>query len=188
MTRGRIITFLAIPLLALAGITAIFMSNALFAPGTPANPRVIIKKAARSLELYDGEKLVRSYKVALGPEPFGHKAVEGDGRTPEGDLYVVVKNPESKYHLSLGLNYPGPGDAERGLAAGLLDRTEYDQVIDAAAKRQMPPQKTKLGGEIYIHGGGTATDWTLGCVAMANDDIEEIFAAVAIGTPVSIRP
>jgi murein L,D-transpeptidase YafK len=72
-----------------------------------SDPRLVIQKADRRLELFDGEMLVKTYKLALGFSPAGNKEIEGDGRTPEGEFYVFAKNPKSKFHLSLGLSYPG---------------------------------------------------------------------------------
>ena len=149
-------------------------------------PSIIIRKAARKLEIFDGKKLVKTYKVVLGFSTKGDKEIEGDGRTPEGEFYVFTKNPESRFHLSLGLSYPSKGDAKRGLAAGLITKEEYDEIVKAIDSGGMPPQKTKLGGEIYIHGGGTASDWTDGCVALKNEEISEIFAMIPVGTKVKI--
>ena len=153
-----------------------------------ADPHIIIRKKDRVLEVYDGRTLVRSYRVVLGFDPKGDKEIEGDGRTPEGDFYVFTKNPQSKFHLSLGLSYPNTEDADRGLQSGIISRAEYDAIRDAIAGKRMPPQKTALGGEIYIHGGGTESDWTWGCVAMRNQDIEQIFQSVGVGTKVTVRP
>ena len=125
-------------------------------PPTPVDRHLIIHKAERKLELFDGEKLLRSYKIALGSCPVGDKEIEGDGKTPEGQYYVFVKNPESKFHLSLGLSYPSRASAERGLAAGVITRFEFDS--DRRSQHEHGtelPQKTRLGGEIYVHGGGT---------------------------------
>ena len=152
------------------------------------NPHLIIRKANRTLELFDGEKSIRCYNIALGSCPVGDKEIEGDGKTPEGEYYVFVKNPESKFHLSLGLSYPSQESAERGLAAGVITRSEFDSIVAAHRHGTNLPQKTGLGGEIYVHGGGTASDWTEGCVAMTNDEIEEVFAAVPVGTRVTILP
>ena len=112
---------------------------------------------------------------------------EGDGRTPEGDFYIFAKNPESRFHLSLAVSYPSKKDAARGLAAGLINEAEYAEIVHADATGGRPPQKTGLGGEIYIHGGGIDGDWTEGCVALENNEIEEIFALIPIGTKVTIR-
>lgn len=151
-------------------------------------PRLIITKSNRTLEVFDGDKVVKSYKMVLGFDPKGDKETEGDGRTPEGDFYVFTKNPESRFHLSLGVSYPGKEDAERGLKKGLITKEEHDEIIAAIAEQRMPLQKTKLGGEIYIHGGGTASDWTDGCVALDSDRMTELFDAIPVGAKVTILP
>jgi len=99
-----------------------------------------------------------------------------------------VKNPKSSYHLSLGVSYPDAEDAARGLREGLITRGQHDAIVAAHRAGRMPPQNTKLGGLIYIHGRGSSSDWTLGCVALDDADIEELYAAVEPGTPVTIRP
>jgi murein L,D-transpeptidase YafK len=151
-------------------------------------PRLVITKSKRSLEVFDGKKLVKSYKMVLGFDPKREKETEGDGRTPEGDFYVFTKNPESRFHLSLGVSYPGKEDAERGLKQGLVTQAEHDEIVAAIAEQRMPLQKTNLGGEIYIHGGGTASDWTDGCVALDNDQMTELFDAIPVGAKVTILP
>ena len=151
-------------------------------------PRVVIRKKARTLELYDDRRLIKTYAMVLGFSPEGDKKKEGDGKTPEGDFYVFTKNSNSRFHLSLGLSYPSVAGAERGLADGSITRAEHDAILSAIERKEMPPQKTALGGEIYIHGGGTKEDWTWGCVALKNEEIEEIYHALRPGTPVSILP
>lgn len=153
-----------------------------------AKPRIVIRKKERSLEVYDGDRLVKTYAIALGFAPEGDKEREGDGRTPEGEFYVFTKNPKSQFHLSLGLSYPSKDDAKRGLANGLISVAEHDAIVSAINAGKMPPQKTALGGEIYIHGGGRDNDWTWGCTALKNEDIEEIFRSIEVGTKVEIRP
>lgn len=149
-------------------------------------PSITIKKSARTLDVYDGGKLVRTFKMVLGFSPEKDKEVEGDGRTPEGEFYVFTKNPESRFHLSLGLSYPAKDDASRGFAGGLISKDERDEIVKAIDEFGMPPQKTRLGGEIYIHGGGTASDWTDGCVALQNEEMTELFEAIPAGTKVTI--
>ncbi|HKP70934.1 MAG TPA: L,D-transpeptidase family protein [Pyrinomonadaceae bacterium] len=150
--------------------------------------RLVIRKGKRTLDVYDGTKLVKTYTVVLGFAPDGDKEKEGDGKTPEGEFYVFTKNAKSRFHLSLGISYPAKDDASRGLRAGMITRTQHDEILNAIDSREMPPQKTALGGEIYIHGGGTDRDWTWGCVAMSNGEIEELFATIPVGTPVTILP
>ncbi|HMH44186.1 MAG TPA: L,D-transpeptidase family protein [Pyrinomonadaceae bacterium] len=150
-------------------------------------PRIIVKKAERKLLLYSAGKLVRTYHVGLGLSPVGDKVREGDRRTPEGDFYIFTKNDKSAFYLSLGISYPNVRHAERGLRDGLITRTQYESIISALNDKQAPPQNTKLGGDIYIHGNGAGSDWTWGCVALENDDVRELFNAVPVGTPVRIQ-
>jgi murein L,D-transpeptidase YafK len=140
------------------------------------------------MELYDAGNLVKTYKIALGLNPVDDKRKEGDGCTPEGDFYVCTKNDRSKFHLFLGLSYPNEEDAKRGLESGLISHEEHAMILDALANRRRPPWDTRLGGEIGIHGEGTHVDWTQGGIAMENNDIEELFGIVDIGSPVSILP
>lgn len=151
-------------------------------------PRVVISKSKRTLTVFDGDTKIKSYKMMLGFDPKGDKETEGDGRTPEGEFYVFAKNPESKFHLSLGVSYPGKEDAARGLKAGIISKEEHEEIVAAIAEQRMPLQNTKLGGEIYIHGGGTASDWTDGCVALDNDEMTELFETIPVGAKVTINP
>lgn len=151
-------------------------------------PRLVVKKKDRKLIVYDGEKRIRTYKIALGFTPVGDKEVEGDGKTPEGNFYIFTKNAESKFYLSLGVSYPSTDDAVRGLKEGIISKEEHDAIVEAIKEKKMPPQNTKLGGEIYIHGGGRLVDWTAGCMALPNEEMQILFDAIPIGTPVEIRP
>lgn len=134
---------------------------------------VLVDKSDRRLELWRGGEIIRSYRVALGGNPEGPKRAEGDQRTPEGDYVIDYRNPNSRYHLSLHINYPS--------AADLLE----------SAQLGVPP-----GGDIFIHGlpnGWPAAvapkvDWTLGCIALDNAEIAEIWSLVPDGTPIRILP
>jgi murein L,D-transpeptidase YafK len=153
----------------------------------------VIEKSARTLWLYVGERLERAYPIALGRNAAADKAVEGDEATPIGEFYICAKNPRSKFFLSMCLSYPNAEDAERGLSAGLITREEHAQILTALAAKGLPPQRTRLGGEIYIHGQdqaaptGAPKDWTRGCVALANEAMQELYAQIPLGTPVLIR-
>jgi murein L,D-transpeptidase YafK len=151
------------------------------------NPKIVISKTRRRLMLYSNNKLVRAYRVGLGTSPVDDKIKEGDRRTPEGEFYIFTKNHKSAFYLSLGLSYPNAEDAERGLRNGLINRRQYTQIIDAIRRRVAPPQKTALGGEIYIHGNGSQSDWTLGCVALDDNEMRELFDAVPVKTTVVIE-
>ena len=174
--------------LTVAAATCIILAQTMYTSTELTNPRIVIKKKARTLEVFEGKKLVRRMKTALGFAPVGDKEIEGDGRTPEGEFYVFVKNPESRFHRSLGLSYPSKPDAKRGLQAKLITKEEFDAINKSIDERSMPPQKTALGGEIYIHGGGTESDWTDGCIALKNEDITELFALIPQGAKVTIVP
>lgn len=151
-------------------------------------PRLRVEKGARRLSLYSGGRLVRVRRIVLGFEPSSDKVKQGDGRTPEGDYYVCTKNERSNFYLSLGLNYPNAEDADRGLREGLITRAQADSIKRAVRAGRCPDWNTALGGEIFIHGGGAASDWTFGCVALENPEIKELFDAIPAGTPVRIDP
>jgi murein L,D-transpeptidase YafK len=151
-------------------------------------PHIVVKKGRRELLLYSNDKLLRTYHVGLGLSPVGDKVRAGDRRTPEGDFYIFVKNDKSAFYLSLGLSYPNAPHADRGLRDRLINRAQYEAIIRALKAKKTPPQNTRLGGDIYIHGNGAQSDWTWGCVALENEDIRELFDAVTVGTPVTIQP
>jgi murein L,D-transpeptidase YafK len=153
-----------------------------------SNFRIVVKKSERKLFLYSGSKLARTYRIGLGLNPIGDKVREGDRKTPEGDFYIFTKNDKSAFYLSLGISYPNAVHAERGLRDGLITKSQYTAIIEALKAGKAPPQNTKLGGDIYIHGNGARTDWTWGCVALEDSDIRELFNAVPLGTPVTIKP
>ena len=151
------------------------------------SPKIVVSKSKRRLILYSDGQPVRMYRVGLGTDPINDKVKQGDRRTPEGEFYIFTKNERSAYYLSLGLSYPNIEDAERGLRDGLITRGQYDQIAKAIQQKQMPPQQTALGGEIYIHGNGSKSDWTWGCVALEDEEIRELFEVVPIKTTVIIE-
>src|SRR3954469_4769224 len=153
-----------------------------------SSPRILIKKSQRRLFLYSNDKLVRTYRIGLGLSPVGDKVRQGDRRTPEGDFYIFTKNDKSAFYLSLGISYPNAAHAERGLRDKLITKSQYATILEALKAGEAPPQHTKLGGDIYIHGNGARSDWTWGCVALEDGDIRELFNAVGVGTPVTIKP
>jgi murein L,D-transpeptidase YafK len=167
---------LALLLLALAGALILPLQNLpLYAQSQAKIDRIVIEKGQRTLELMDGPRLVKSYKVALGENPKGAKDRQGDHKTPEGLYSVDSKNPNSQFHKGLHISYPNPADREH------------------AKKRGVSP-----GGDVEIHGlganwdwvgaGHRITDWTDGCIALTNEEIGEIYPLVKVGTPVEIRP
>jgi murein L,D-transpeptidase YafK len=151
-------------------------------------PRIEVIKSRRELVLFSREAVVRLYRIGLGSNPKDDKRVENDGCTPEGEFYVCSKNPKSNYYLSLGLSYPNEEDADRGLRAGLISQDQHDQIVDSIRAGERPPWNTRLGGEVFIHGNGSASDWTLGCVALDDENMKELFEAIPKGARVTIKP
>jgi murein L,D-transpeptidase YafK len=152
----------------------------------PSAPRVEIRKARRTLALFSGGTLLKEYAVGLGAAPQGDKERQGDSRTPTGTFYVCTRLEKSRFHRFLGLSYPSPDHAARGLRAGRISRAQHAAILRAETRRVKPPWDTPLGGAIGIHGGGSGFDWTLGCIAVENDEIEELFAVLLPGAPVRI--
>lgn len=130
-----------------------------------------VLKSKRRMDLIAQGKIVKSYKVRLGKSPVGHKRFQGDGRTPEGSYYIAGRNPASAYHLSLRVSYPNRSD------------------LAFAKRRGRSP-----GGDIFIHGqpngftrGTIAVDWTRGCIAVSNAEMDEIWRMIPNGCPIHIH-
>ena len=158
------------------------------------HPCIVVQKSAGELRLYDDAALIRTYRCITGTYP-GDKQRQGDRITPLGTFLVVYKNPQSKFHLSLGLNYPTLEDAQRGLATGLIDATTYETLVyDILCGDMSDPTvqdrlwNTALGGEIFIHGHAEGRTHTAGCVAVTDADMTEIYNLCPVGTPVHILP
>ena len=137
---------------------------------------VEICKRERLLRVLDGGNVVWSARVALGAQPVGHKQREGDGKTPEGRYRVCLVKPEGKHGQSLGLSYPNEGDARAARLRGDIDEGTLQAILRAHRENRRPPWGTPLGGEIYVHGGGSERDWTQGCVALDDQDMAYFFA------------
>ncbi|MDM7914205.1 MAG: L,D-transpeptidase family protein [Candidatus Eisenbacteria bacterium] len=187
-------------------------------PFVPA-ARVEVWKSAYMLKLYSGERLLKTYRIELGRQPIGPKRFYGDGRTPEGSYAICHHNPNSRYHLSLQIDYPNEADIARGLDSLWISSDEAEELRKHRAQGVCPRAGTALGGEIFLHGQDPKTterlreeqadagrragvlpgdvdpatmdlgqNWTLGCVALTNPDIRELYAALPDGTPVEILP
>ncbi|WP_010299027.1 L,D-transpeptidase family protein [Candidatus Odyssella thessalonicensis] len=137
--------------------------------------RIVVEKSKRSMHLCCGAKAVKTYKIALGRNPVGHKQKQGDCRTPEGQYKISGKNPKSRYYKALRISYPNPQD------------------LICAKKNCVNP-----GGDIMIHGLGDGfawlgkthllRDWTQGCIAVTNEEMDEIFKSTQVGATIEIRP
>lgn len=145
------------------------------APADGQADLVAIFKSERRMELRKQGRLLRTYRVSLGFAPLDHKEREGDGRTPEGTYSIDARNPRSSFHLSLRISYPDADDRARAEVQGLSP-----------------------GGDIYIHGLPNGLrklrtphgrrDWTTGCVAVTDEEMQEVWSLVPTGTKVVIRP
>lgn len=154
---------------------------------------VIVDKAAYSLDIIKDGKVTSQYPIELGTNPYDDKQIQGDRCTPEGMFYICKKNPNSQFYKSLGISYPNFEHAEKGLKHGLITKKQAEQIRTAIEKKVIPPQNTLLGNDIYIHGGGTGRaandggqNWTWGCIAVSNKEIDEIYKTIDVRTPVTI--
>ena len=137
--------------------------------------RIVVVKSTRTMTLENNGRVLKTYKVALGGDPIGAKERQGDHKTPEGEYFVDAKNAHSQFYLALHISYPNAADRVRARKLGAAP-----------------------GGDVEIHGLGKKfgwigarhriTDWTDGCVAVTNEEIEEIFSMVPVGTRVELKP
>ena len=168
--------FIRVIMIILAGVMLTACATKFRSYNGPTVTGIEIHKAERKMYLLHQGTVLRTYDIALGGNPVGHKQFEGDGKTPEGVYFISHKNPKSTYHLSLGVSYPN--DADRAFAAS---------------------QGKQPGGDIFIHGSPPKkvsgrprvprnADWTAGCIAVTDKEIEEIFSMIETRTSVRILP
>ncbi|MBL7718506.1 MAG: L,D-transpeptidase family protein [Flavipsychrobacter sp.] len=144
-------------------------------PGYVVIDSIVVHKKQRKMCVYQEGEFVKSYRIALGPSPVGRKRYKGDNRTPEGLYYIEDKNPFSDYHKNLGISYPNDNDRARARRNG-----------------------RSPGGDIKIHGlpngkgylgsSHARYDWTEGCIAVTNREIDELYRHVEVGAPINILP
>lgn len=154
---------------------ALVLLFAVSASGAEKADSVLVVKSERRLYLMKGGKVLKAYPVTLGAEPKGHKQQQGDERTPEGHYVLDYKNAQSKYYKSIHVSYPNAQDRENARKLGVSP-----------------------GGDIMIHGlpngwgwAGPVLQlfpWTDGCIALSNKEMDEVWEAVDMGTPIEIRP
>jgi murein L,D-transpeptidase YafK len=171
-SRRKILCFASVFTLAWMSVG---VASQLAVQSTAKVDRIVIEKKKRTLALMAGAKILKTYKVALGGQPVGAKDRQGDHKTPEGIYSVDAKNPNSQFYKALHISYPNQ--------------------IDRANARKLGVHP---GGDVEIHGLGAKwgwigakhllTDWTDGCIAVTNEEINEIFPQIKVGTPVEIRP
>ena len=148
-----------------------------------AGPAIVVAKSQRTLYLYRDGVLAHRYKVVLGRHPTGPKRYEGDMRTPEGIYRIVGKYEHPRWAYFLALDYPNPDDLRR-----------YERDLEARLVPVIEGTVVGVGNEIGIHGNDRpraqrdGVDWTMGCIAMDNEDVRQLYATVVIGTPVLVLP
>lgn len=147
-----------------------------------------IYKEKRLLVVKSQQKPIKYFSVGLGFAPTGDKVQEGDGKTPEGSFYVCQKVPNSNYHKAFLISYPSPTHAKAGFERKSISEKQYQNILYAHKVKGIPPQNTALGGLIEIHGNGSSSDWTLGCIALEDTCIDELWKVVTVGTLVTIYP
>lgn len=150
---------------------------------------ITIEKSRRVLTYTDG-KITLSFPVSLGVSPAGHKEKEGDGKTPEGVYRVCSVNPKSKFHFAFGLSYPNIEDAKAALKEKRIGIGDFLKIVLPSLLHLRPAWNTPLGGYVMIHGehpDGKTGDWTQGCIAMKNGDVDILRKYVKIGEKVEIK-
>jgi len=158
-------------LILLAATLAVASCSKIRSYSGPQVTRIVILKSERQLFLLHNETILETYDIDLGFAPVGDKKIKGDGKTPEGSYTIDRRNPNSNFHLSLGISYP-----------------DEDDIAEARALGEDP------GGDIFIHGGPTLfrdrnrKDWTWGCISVSNREIETIYAMVRDETIIDILP
>ncbi|MBN2426583.1 MAG: L,D-transpeptidase family protein [Calditrichaceae bacterium] len=170
----RILIIIIIITIAVTGFFTFLYSDKQLDQSATIN-KIVVEKSKRRLHLYFNDKLIKTYKISLGSHPVGDKTCEGDKRTPEGHYVINDKNPNSGYHKNLGISYPNKQDIKQ-------------------AKKSCKSS----GGQIKIHGIKNGfgwigrlhllIDWTAGCIALTNKEIDELYEAIHIGTPIEIKP
>ena len=161
-----------------------------------SNLWVRIDKSERTVYVYRGAELWRTMPADVSANPEGDKIRRAartetdEQKSPEGTFYVTRRNAESEYYLAFVLSYPTPVHALRGLADGLISQGQYEAIVSAHRTFREPPQFTRLGGLIEIHGSGSGRRraWTRGCIALRNVHMDDLWSVMHVGTPVVIEP
>jgi murein L,D-transpeptidase YafK len=167
-------------------------------PGVPPCERILgieVRKAERLLiARCEGGAAVR-FRIALGREPRGPKTRLGDLRTPEGEYRISGPARGSRFHLFIPIDYPSTADARRALELGILSAELYREIVRAIETGSLLPPDSPLGGGLGLHGEGGRwsgksefLDWTNGCIALGDEEIEFLAERLPVGTPVLVLP
>jgi len=156
-------------------LSILLLSVAGFAAAQPQADLIVVEKARRTMTLMSGDQVLKTYLVALGGHPVGAKERQGDSKTPEGSYVIAAKNAHSQFHLSLRISYPNAADREHARKLGLNPGSDI-------FIHELAPSFSKIGA---LH---RRMDWTDGCIAVTDQEIEEIWKLVPVGTKVEIKP
>lgn len=159
-------------------------------------PKLLVDRKNFRIELYSGKTLIKTYKAVFGKNNSLVKTSKDDKVTPLGEYKICQLDTAVKYHKFLRLNYPNVQDAAEGLTRGYITKDEYDAIILTHKLNECAPKETHLGSEIGIHGIGTydvifrnlpfSFNWTNGSIAVSNQNVDELYKIIKIGTPVTI--
>ncbi len=161
-----------------------------------SNPSLVVNRKLYQVELYSEKVLVKTYKAVFGKNYSKVKTSKDDNVTPVGQYKICSKGENERYYKLLTLNYPNIYDAAEALARNYINKDEYDAILLAQKNNVCAPQETKLGAAISIQGIGKfnyifknlpfSFNWTNGSIAISNENIDELYAIVDVGTPVKI--
>ncbi|MFZ5865105.1 MAG: L,D-transpeptidase family protein [Thermodesulfobacteriota bacterium] len=171
-------------------------------PEPTNHTRIVVHKAGQILEFHQKGRNPMIFRICLGMNPEGPKKITGDQRTPEGEYFICLKSEASNFHRFLGISYPGERDAQAAFEQGMISLDTRDSILQPLREGRQPPWNTKLGGWVGIHGYPTDNyrklwitllypkphNWTDGCIALWDFEIDQIFPKVSLGTPVTILP
>jgi len=162
-----------------------------------AEYQLVISKKQKQLTVKQGENIIKTFRIATGKGGKGTRIKQGDSKTPIGVYHIVDFKKDSKFHYFMQIDYPNLIDAWYGYKNAIISAEEFKKIASSYKKREIPPQNTHLGGYIGIHGLGPTNEqklvihheanWTEGCIALTNEEINELRQYVKIGTQVVIR-
>lgn len=179
-----------------AGLAVLLLLLACGAAADEADIALEISRSDQVLRVKQDGETIRHYRIAFGKGGKGSKRIAGDNKTPTGIYRIMEFKSDSKFHYFMQINYPNLTDAWHGYKDRVISARQFRDIAAAYRERELPPQNTMLGGYIGIHGIGPLTreklkihdmhNWTEGCIALKNDEINELRRYVSIGTPVLI--
>ena len=177
-------------------LLALILSLWLLPASAMGDYKLLIKQSEQRLLVQKDGEVIRSFHVALGSGGSKGKLQAGDRKTPKGQYHIMQVRDSDRFHLFIQLDYPSVRDAINALKAERISKADYRKILDAHIFGQLPPQNTTLGGAIGIHGIGVETkdkleihqlaNWTQGCIALRNTEVEQLSRYVVKGTPVII--